>query len=184
MWHVCEGIAIQDAIDNAASGDTVIVHGGIYEEQLYIAKSLDLKAAEGESPEIWAPEPEELESYVFDYEMCPGFVLTRSATPVIMVNGTSGDVSVDITGFFINGISVTPENSEYGICGIAYLNADGTIENNEVKNIWGEKAESGEHDPPLPFNGISIYVLFDSNVTVCGNYVHNYTGVESWGISI
>ncbi|MCK4732601.1 MAG: hypothetical protein KAT65_09100, partial [Methanophagales archaeon] len=154
--------------------------------QLYIAKSLDLKAAEGESPEIRAPEV--LEDYVFDFEMFPGFVKPLSATPVIMVNGTSGDVSVDITGFVINGISVTPENSEYGICGIAYLYADGSIEDNEVKNIWGLPAEQGE-SPYAIMNSIGIFAFSRSDVTVPGviihkNSIHDYTGVESYGIGI
>jgi parallel beta-helix repeat protein len=179
VTHVYESESIQEAIDNASDGDTVIVHEGIYEEQLYIAKSIDLKAAEGESPEIQAPEPDGLESYAYYFEQFPGFARLYSITPIIMVNGSSDDVSVDISRFVINGSSVTPENSEYGICGIYYLNADGTIEDNEVKNIWGLKEEEGE---PLSFNGNSIEVLLDSEVTVRGNNVHNYTGVESWGI--
>ena len=183
-WHVNEGESIQAAINNASAGDTIIVHGGIYKEQLYIAKSLELRAAEGESPEIRAPEPETLESYDYDFSPVPGFVMPRTVTPVIMVSGSSGDIRVDISGFVIDGSPITPENSEYGIMGIAYFNADGTIEDNEVKNIWGEKAETGEHELPLPFNGVSIYVLFDSEVTVQGNTVRNYTGVESRGINI
>lgn len=38
-WHVNSGESIQNAIDNAADGDTVIVHDGIYTEQLYITES-------------------------------------------------------------------------------------------------------------------------------------------------
>jgi len=184
VTQVYEGESIQEAIDNASEGGTVIVHEGIYEEQLYIAKSLDLKAAEGDSPEIRAPAPETMESFDYDFSPVPGFITPRTVTPVIMVNGSSGDISVDISGFVIDGSPVTPENSEYGIMGIAYFNADGTVEYNEIKNIWGEKAEMGEHELPLPFNGVSIYVLFDSDVTVHGNTVHNYTGVESRGINI
>ena len=183
-WHVNEGESIQAAINNASAGDTIIVHEGIYEEQLYIAKSLDLKAAEGERPEIRAPEPETLESYDFDFEVFAGFVVPMSVTPVIMVNGSSDDPSVDITGFVINGISVTPENSEWGIIGVLYLNADGTIKDNEVKNIWGEKDEEGE--PPYLMNGFGVGVVSDSfnTVTIHGNDIHNYSGVESWGIII
>lgn len=70
-WHVNGGESIQVAIDNATDGDTIIVHEGIYEEQLYIAKSIDLKAGGGENPEIWAPEPEELESYVCNFSLVP-----------------------------------------------------------------------------------------------------------------
>ena len=179
-WHVNEGESIQAAIDNAADGDTVIVHGGTYEEQLYIAKSLDLKAAEDESPEIWAPEPEELESYVYDFEIFPGFVMPISVTQIIMVNGSFNDISVDITGFVINGSSVTPENSEDGICGIVYLNADGTIESNEIKNIWGLVVEE---EPPHVYNGMNAFVYSNSSntVTIHGNTLYDETGVGSGG---
>jgi len=37
--------AIQEAINEASSGDTIIVHDGVYSEALYINKSLTLKAA-------------------------------------------------------------------------------------------------------------------------------------------
>jgi sirohydrochlorin ferrochelatase/nitrous oxidase accessory protein NosD len=183
-WHVYDGESIQAIINNVSDGDTIIVHEGIYEEQLYIAKSLDLKAAEGESPEIRAPEPETLESYGLDFEVYSGFLFPMSVTPIIMVNGSSDDISVDITGFVIDGSSVTLENSESGICGIFHLNADGKIEENEIKNIWGVKEEEGE--PPLPYNGNGIHVISDSfnDITIHGNNIHNYTGVESWGICI
>ena len=179
-WHVVEGISIQDAIDNAAEGDTVIVHEGIYEEQLYVAKSLMLQAAEGESPEIRAPEPETLESYGFDFEMFPGFTMPISVTPIIMVNGSSDDINVNISDFVIDGSSVTIENSEYGICGIFYLNADGTIESNEIKNIWGLTVEE---EPPHVYNGMDAFVYSDSSnaVTIHGNALYDDTGVGSGG---
>lgn len=182
VWHVVENISIQDAIANAADGDTVIVHEGIYEEQLYIAKSIDLKAAEGENPEIRAPDAVGLESYDYDWMM-----MLVSFTPVIMVNGSSDDVSVDITGFVIDGSSVTPENSEYGICSIRYYNANGTIEDNEIKNIWGENGDEENPVFPFPFNRFNLVVYSDSsnNVTIHGNNIHNYTSsVESIGLAI
>jgi hypothetical protein len=43
---------IQDAINNAVSGDTIIVHEGTYEEDLLIEKTLELKAAEGDEVTI------------------------------------------------------------------------------------------------------------------------------------
>jgi len=174
------GNPLQDAINNVSANGTVIVHEGIYEEQLYIAKSLDLKAAEGESPEIRAPEM--LESYSYDYEMFPGRTMLLSVTPVIMVNGSSDDINVNISGFIIDGSSVTPENSEYGITGILYYNADGIIEDNEIKNIWGVKEEEGE--PPYPWNGNGVFALSESNIVIHKNNIHNYTGVESCGILI
>ncbi|NAS89102.1 hypothetical protein C4E24_05120 [ANME-1 cluster archaeon AG-394-G21] len=184
VWHVVEGVSIQDAIDNAAASDTVIVHEGIYEEQLYIAKSLDLKAAEGERPEIRAPEPEELETHNFDFELMPERIRPFSATPIIMVNGSSDDVCVNISGFVIDGSSVTPETSEFGIDGIMYLRADGTIENNEVKNIWGMVERTAEGR--IMWNGNGLFMFSDSSndATICGNNVHDYAGGETFGIYV
>ena len=183
-WHVVEGILIQDAIDNAADGDTVIVHEGIYEEQLYIAKSLDLRAAEGENPEIWAPAPEELESYDFDFEIMPERIGPFSATPIIMVNGSSDNVRVNISGFAIDGSSVTPGTLEYGIDGVLYLRADGTIEDNEIRNIWGMRGRMAEGR--IMWNGFGVFMFSDSalpnEATIRGNNVHDYTGKESFGI--
>ena len=171
---------IQHAIDNATEGDTVIVHNGTYGEQLYIAKSLDLRAAEGDSPEIQAPEPEKLERYIANV-ILSGWTTQLSYTPIIMVNGSSGDISVNISGFVIDGSSVTPGTLENGISGIVYCEADGVIENNEIKNIWGTKAWG---ELPYPYNGDSIHVIYNSDVTIRGNYVHDYTGKASTGISI
>lgn len=183
-WHVNAPESIQDAIDGATDGDTVIVHDGIYTEQLYITKSLDLRAADGESPEIWAPEPAMLENY--DFDLFLGFTLPCLATPVIMVNGTSSDISVNIAGFVIDGSSITPEISEYGICSIFYLNADGTIEENEIKNIWGENGDEENLVFPFPVNAWKVAVYSDSSndATIHKNIIHNYTGVDSIGIFI
>jgi parallel beta-helix repeat protein len=183
-WHVNAPESIQDAIDGATDGDTVIVHDGIYTEQLYITKSLDLRAADGESPEIWAPEPAMLENY--DFDLFLGFTMPCLATPVIMVNGTSGDISVNIAGFVIDGSSITPEISEYGICSIFYLNADGTIEENEIKNIWGENGDEENMVFPFPVNAWKVVAYSDSSndVTIHRNNIHNYTGVDSIGIFI
>lgn len=177
-WHVCEGISIQDAIENADDGDTVIVHEGIYEEQLYIAKSLDLRAAEGESPEILAPEPEELESYICNFSLVPwSFIYT----PIIMMDGGSDGIVVNISGFVINGSPVAAGNSEYSISGVVYYNASGIFENNEVKNIWGGVNETAR---PLPWNGDAVSVISNSSVTIRKNYIHNYTGDEAAGIFV
>ncbi|HDN68164.1 MAG TPA: hypothetical protein ENG23_01065, partial [Methanomicrobia archaeon] len=172
-WHVVEGISIQDAIDNADEGDTVVVHEGIYEEQLYIAKSLDLRAAESEGgereserPEIRAP-AEVLEEYFIETKM-----MSMSATPVVMVNGSSGNISVDITGFVIDGSSASVD-----IDGIVYYNADGIIEGNEIKNIWGQFIE----EEKVWLNGAGIAVFSDSNITINENDIHDYT---NWGVGI
>ncbi|MCK4731747.1 MAG: hypothetical protein KAT65_04735, partial [Methanophagales archaeon] len=149
--------------------------------QLYIAKSLDLRAAEGESPEIRSPEAEEMENYNVTF-LTPYGPFPLTTTPVIMVNGSSDDIDVNITGFVIDGSSVTPEGSTYGICGIVYYNAGGLIEGNEIKNIWGVKAE--EIEPPLQYNGYGVFALSESNITIHRNNIHNYTGVESAGIGI
>jgi nitrous oxidase accessory protein NosD len=44
-YHVDPTGKIQDAIDDASSGDTILIHSGIYLEALYINKSITLKAA-------------------------------------------------------------------------------------------------------------------------------------------
>jgi len=182
-WHVNAPESIQDAIDDAADGDTVIVHDGIYTEQLYITKSLDLRAADGENPEIWAPEPAMLENYD-DFELMPELIKSFSATPIIMVNGSSGNVSANITGFVIDGSSVIPGTSEFGIDGILYLRADGKIEDNEVKNIWGKVERTAEGR--FMWNGKGVFMFSDSSndVTICRNNVHDYTGEDSFGIYV
>lgn len=45
IWHVNPTGTIQEAIDEAKSGDTIIVHSGTYTEALYITKSLTIQAA-------------------------------------------------------------------------------------------------------------------------------------------
>lgn len=44
-WHVNPTGTIQEAIDEAKSGDTILVHSGTYNEALYITKTLTIQAA-------------------------------------------------------------------------------------------------------------------------------------------
>jgi nitrous oxidase accessory protein NosD len=44
-WHVYDGESIQDAVDAAQSGDTIIVHEGTYNEAVVIDKAVNLYGA-------------------------------------------------------------------------------------------------------------------------------------------
>ena len=79
-FHSSPNTPIQDAIDNATAGCTIIVHDGTYNEQLTINKSLTLMA--GSSP-------------VLDFSGCSEYG----------INITADNVTID--GFEIIGIPIT-----------------------------------------------------------------------------
>jgi hypothetical protein len=121
---------IQDGINAVQTGGTVHILAGTYTEQLSITKAMNLS---GEGPgAITVQSPDTLST-------CFG-----TKKPIICVKG----VNANITNLTVDGDGKGNVNSQF--IGIAYYNASGTIDNNNVIHVR-ETPLSGNG------NGVSIY---------------------------
>lgn len=100
---------IQAAVDAADSGDTVLVDGGTYVEEVLIEKGLTLRGQDGATVKAPSSPSEE------------GIVRAK------------GDIKVDIESLTIDGAGNKPPASDYN--GILYDGARGTITDNTVKRV-------------------------------------------------
>lgn len=153
--------SIQAAVDAANDGDQIIIRPGKYVEQVTITgKSLTLVGRRGaviEAPESMIP----IEA--------AGWLTAR---PIILVT----EANVTIRNLTIDGLSSAEINPF--LLGIMYMNADGTIQGNVVKNIGFEVPTLPVFDGQPYYMGEAIYVVnfaeTPRTVTVTENYVYNY----------
>ncbi len=163
--HVNPTGTIQEAIDEASSGDTIIVHSGTYRETLVINKSIILKSAS--KPVIEAPDTRKTytipeNSAIFD----PIIIAYGGSESGGTISG-SVTISVTIDGFEINGRN-TAGSARF--VGILYRNVKpGTISNINIHNMY---PPDGQGHGPQTF-GILVYG--DSNVTVEDNEVRDFS---------
>ena len=128
--------SIQDAVDAANNGDRIIIRAGEYVEQVTISgKDLTLIGRSGAV--IQAPaEMQDTLSPIFGF---PG-------RPILLVT----DAQVTVRHLTVDGLSSAAKNPF--LQGIVFLNADGVIRDNAVKDIG-----FGEPRLPLDENGEPIY---------------------------
>ena len=152
-------MTIQQAINAAYSGDTIIVNPGTYREALYVDKSLILKGLG--SPTIEAPDTVPLRQFT-------GPSGTQRSRPIIFVYG---EVEVTIDGFIIDGRGVG--NTNYGFIGIQYFGASGEIKNNTIKAIRDTPLSGAQHG-----NAIVVNHLWDQycshSVTIINNVIFDF----------
>lgn len=130
---------IQDGVDVSASGATVNVAAGTFEEQIGIDKDLTLQGS-GAGATVIASPAALTESY-----------MTASGTyrPVVHVHDT-GNVVID--GVTVDGQGFG--NANAGFQGVAYHNAGGVLSNSEIVNIGDTPSGSAPH-------GDAVYALVD-----------------------
>gem|GEM_PF-1929562 len=166
-YHVDPTGKIQDAIDDANSGDTIIVHEGTYTEQLIINKSLTLQGMTG--AKIVAPDVRNT------------FTIVESGStfdPIIFAYGgvesggaVSGPekISVTLKGFEIDGGN---KAAAYPIRFVAILCRNvnpGVISNNTIHSMY---PPSGKGSGPQTF-GILVYG--DSEIIIKQNEIRDFS---------
>jgi len=158
---------IQDAIDNASDGDTIIVNASTYTEQLMINKSINLVGGTGAV--IKCPSsPEDV--YIQESDHYFEYVIAVLGGTYNSTNDTvygSGTIHVNISGFEINGSNAG--TADHYFAGIFIRNAVGNISNNYVHDMYGPSGNgSGEQT-------FGILAYGNSDLTVYGNTIEDFS---------
>jgi len=159
---------IQDAIDNASDGDTIIVNASTYTEQLMINKSINLVGGTGaviKCPS--SPEDVKIQESTHTYEYVIGIFGGTYGSGNNTYYGP-GTINVNISGFEINGSNAGTGTSHY-FAGIFIRNAVGNISNNYIHDMYGPSGNgSGEQT-------FGILAYGNSDLTVYGNTIEDFS---------
>ncbi len=122
----CGFKTIQNAVNTALDGDTIIVHGGPYAEQVNITKNLTLTGDSAASTSLAVP-------------ASPTANVPSSAGPGLSgyaLVGVSNNATLAMSGFTVNGPWSFPSNCGANFFGLfAYGSGTLTLSNSTVSNI-------------------------------------------------
>ncbi|MGB3458549.1 MAG: NosD domain-containing protein [Halobacteriota archaeon] len=161
---------IQDAINNASAGDTILVHSGVYYENVVVDKSVTLKG---------------IDQPVVDAN-CSGSAITLTEDGVTLVGFTAtnsgsswSDVGIKVTS---NNNTITGNNVSSNGFGI-YLSSssNNSITGNNVNNNRGGISLSSSSNNTITGNnvrnnneeGISLYYSSNNNTITDNNICNN-----------
>ncbi|OYT42412.1 MAG: hypothetical protein B6U78_01240 [Candidatus Aenigmarchaeota archaeon ex4484_224] len=153
----CNYTSIQQAINNANDGDTIIVANGTYNEQIIIDKSIIIQG-QGDTT-IIKPNQTTADSFTLFSRKAGGSDNT-AAIVVVNANATIKNLKID-------GSEITSVPSSATLVGILYRGVNGTIDSVTIDNI---NISSG-------IGGNAIYVSSmgkESNVEVKGCRISNF----------
>jgi len=139
---------IQDAIDNASSGDTVYVYSGIYYEHINANKAIDLIGEDKETTIIDGEESGDVVHIFADWVNINSFTIQNSG-------GLDGDAGIDIRSNYCNIKDTNISNNQYGI---TLTSSDhNNISNNNISlnSLYGIYLDSGSNNNSISWNIIS-----------------------------
>jgi hypothetical protein len=164
--------AIQEAINEANPGDTIIVHDGIYDEQVVVDKSLILQG--GSTPIVKPSSADKLATILDGY----WWGVTKQIAGIIVANTAGG--SVTVKNLIVDGENVVtkPAGADY-VAGIFYRETGGTIDTVTVTNMTIGATGTA-------VRGYGIYLSAIANavsVEVKGSTITNYdkNGIDAHG---
>lgn len=178
---------IQQAIDNASSGDTIVVYNGTYSEQVVIDKSLTLMSAEKHSPVLRWNET------MLEGERASVLLISAHNCTVdgLTIRG-SGNILGDLRGIRIdsdnNRVSNnTVINTTHGI--YSYVNKNNSIFNNKLRgNNYGVYLSVSEdnhvYENTISLSseyGMYIHLRSDNNVVSKNDIMDNVYGIRIKG---
>jgi hypothetical protein len=168
-----EYFKIQDAVNYAKSGDTIIVFDGVYDEQVVITKSLTLQGM-GNGTII---KPSSAAKLTQIFSGLFWFGGTKNITGIIIANVPDGS-NVKIKNLKVDESNVTtkPTGADY-LTGVFYRETAGTI---EAVNIVGTGAWSGgDRAYGIYLSAATNAVSVEVKDSILTNYDKN--GIEAMG---
>lgn len=163
---------IQDAINAASLGDTIIVYDGTYDEQIVINKSLTIQG--GSTPSI-KPSSAAILTTVLD-----GFFWgsTKQIAGIIVANAAGG--SVTVKNIIVDGenIATKPTGADY-VAGIFYRETGGTIDTVTVANITIGSTGTAVRGYGIYLSAIANNVSIEVKGSTLKNYDKN--GIDAHG---
>ncbi len=163
-----EKATIQDAVDAASAGDTIIVASGTYEECVTIDKTLNLTAPDGATilcPAV--PEDISLKETSAKYEYLIGFFggTYNASNDTLHADGT---ISITMEGFTLDANDFKPTGRWASVlCRNVNSDAgDSLIQNNDLTNIFNNETFGKETFGILGYG--------DMNITVRENTIYQF----------
>lgn len=199
--HVYQGQFIQDAIDAASEGSTIIVHEGIYYQSITVNKQLTLiglgaTISGAVGPESWATK------VVADGVRISGFTIANAATDGILIEDEISDCLFDdniitqcSTGISIELASkIEVRNNEiypWGTGIFAAFASEISVKNNVIiaggtyPGITISDSSNVEiKENTVYANGIPVSCIRGSNIVIKGNFLQGSTaGIRIFGLA-
>ena len=166
--------SIQDAVDNANIGDTLYVFNGVYYENIFVDKSLNIIGENRNNTIIDGGKLDSVFTLCADQVTISGFTLRHSKHkyPSAGISVQSGNNMI-----FENNMN----NNHYGIVLINQASGN-TISKNKINNnnhcgIYFRGATDNiltdNYVDNQPFNGFGLYVCSDNNLIENNTFLHN-----------
>ena len=163
-------IRIQDAINSAAEGDTILVYDGIYDESINVNKRLILTGVDSEWGKLVINGSKSLSTVILSANgiTLEGFMITNGSTGINVIS-SNNFIKDNIVQ---NNIGVTGGNG-YGIR-LSSGSINNTFANNIIQNNKG-----GDNTARYSFAGSSYGIYLESgsrNNNFTGNIIRNNNG--------
>jgi len=173
-YHVNPTGTIQEAVDEASNGDTVLVHDGTYDEQVVIDKGLTLEGMG--DPSIVKPSSDAKLTTILDGRWWGGG--TKQVAGVIVANAAGSSVAVK--NLKVDGDSITnkPTSADF-VAGVFYRETAGSIDTVTVTNVrvgtstavraYGIYLSAAAYTVSIEVKGTTITNFDKNGIEVVGN---------------
>ncbi|MDY6965791.1 MAG: NosD domain-containing protein [Halobacteriota archaeon] len=187
-WYVdnnegSDFIKIQDAIDNATAGDTIIVRDGTYNENVDVNKSLTIRSENGaDETTVIASNPDD---HVFDVTADYVNIIGLAVKGATEYGEAYGNAGVYLNG--VNDCIVSYINASDNVLGIhLYSSSNNTLTGNNASNniigIWlGHSSNNRLISNTASSNYLGIHLTYSSNNEIINNTANSN---DNYGIEL